>query len=289
MTVAEIKKIMTDAFIADPEVIAKYELESGKSFEDGFSPVSIESIWFFIVATAVWLSFQMFGQLKTDIEDTLNNRKAHTNKWYAMKALAFQYGYNLATNSDVYDNSMLTAEQVESSKIVKFAAALQPKDKSVLYIKVAAETSGRKHQLNNTQLTALTAYFDEISDAGVRYVIINAPADQMKLEIDIYYNPLLFDSDGKRLDGSDNTPVSSAIRNHISNLPFNGLYTNQALIDALQQVDGVDQAELKGAYSKYGTYTLFQKIDGRSIPYAGYYDITDSDLIINYIANEEYL
>lgn len=290
MTIAEVKKTMTDAFISDPEIIAKYELETGKTFDEQFSVVSLESILFFIVATAVWLSFQMFGQHKVDITDILYNNKAHKNQWYATMAKLFQYGHKLNPDTDTYDNSNLTDAEIEASRIVKFAAAMQPKDKSILYIKVATEVNGQKQPLSAAQLTALKAYLiDEVPDAGVRIEIINAPADAMRLEIDIYYNALVLDDTGKRLDGSGDTTIQDAIRNYLSNLSFNGLYSNQSLVDVLQNIEGVEQAELIAAYSRYGTYTEFQKINARSIPYAGYYAVADNNLVINFIANEEYI
>ena len=287
MTIAEIKKVMTDAFISEPEIIARYGLDAGKSFDEQFPTVSIESILFFVTATAVWISCQLFDRHKADVSEMLANNRAHTNRWYAMKARLFRYGYSLIPDTDTYDDAELTGEQVEASRVVKFAAAVQPQDRSVLYIKVATEApGGQKQPLSGEQLAALTAYLGEVADAGVRYVIVNEPADHLRLEMDIYYDPLLLDAGGRRLDGSGDTVIQDAIRYYISNLPFNGLYTNQALIDALQVIDGVGQAELKSVSSKYGAYVNFREINGRSIPYAGYYDIEDSDLIINFIANE---
>jgi hypothetical protein len=290
MTIAEVKKTMTDAFMADPVIIEKYEIKDGHTFDERFPAVTIESIWFFIVATAVWLSFQLFDQHKKDISETLYNNKAHKNQWYAMMAKRFQFGRTLVTDSDYYDNTGLAEAQIEASRIVKFAAAMQPKDKSILYVKIATEQNGVKQPLNNNQLIAFKSYLnEEVADAGVRIEIINAPADQMRLEIDIYYDALVLDSEGQRLDGMNTQPAQEAIRNYLSNLSFNGLYTNQSLIDVLQNVSGVEQAELISAASKYGTYTEFRPINARSVPHAGYYAITDENLILNFIAHEEYI
>ncbi len=231
-----------------------------------------------------------FNNANGYVTNVLYENKAHKNQWYATMAKLFQYGHKLNPDTDTYDNSNLTEAQIESSRIVKFAAAVQPKDKSILYIKVATEVNGQKQPLSAAQLTAFKAYLiDEVPDAGVRIEIINAPADAMRLEIDIYYNALVLDDTGKRLDGSGDTTIQDAIRNYLSNLSFNGLYTNQSLVDVLQTIEGVEQAELIAAYSRYGTYTEFQKINARSIPYAGYYAVADNNLIINFIANEEYI
>jgi hypothetical protein len=104
--------------------------------------------------------------------------------------------------------------------------------------------------------------------------------------MDIYYSPLVLDGEGKRLDGTKDTPIQNAIRDYISNLSFNGLYINQSLVDKLQQVEGVEIAELKEASSRYGTLANFLPINAKSIPHAGYYQISDSNMILNFIANE---
>lgn len=286
MTIAEIKSIMTGSFIANETIRAKYNLQNGKSFEDQFSTVSVENIIFYVVATCMILPFQMFEQFMVDLLALLRNNKAHTPRWYATRAKEFQFGYELAGDTDQYDNSALTPELIEASRIVKFAAGIEADDQSILFLKIAREVNGVKHPLTDVQLAAFSAYVDKYKDAGVRIKIVNAQGDDLRLVLDIYYDPLVLDSEGKRLDGTDNTPVQNAIRNYISNLSFNGYYTGQALIAALQDVQGVELADLKLAAARYGNYTEFKEIEARAIPYAGYYRIADHNLVLNMIANE---
>lgn len=286
MTIAEIKKQMTDAFIANETVKRLYNLQDGKSFEEQFSTVSLENIIFFIVATAMWLNAQLFDQHKVDVLAILRDNKAHTPNWYATRSKEFQFGHELIEGTDQYDNSALTDEQIQAVQVVKFAAAVEADDQSILFVKVATYNSDVKQPLNSAQLVAFTAYLGRIKDAGVRITIINSPADDLRLEMDIYYNPLILDNEGKRLDGTNDTPVQDAIRDYISNLSFNGLYINQSLVDKLQGVDGVEIAELQQASARYGAQVNYIPINARSRPYAGYYQITDKNLILNFIANE---
>lgn len=254
MTVVEVKKIMTDAWISNPAVREKYELQESDSFENSFSLVSIENILFYVVASAVWLSYRLFDRHKSEIEQILREQITGTAAWYAWKARQFQYGMPLVPEKDYYDNSGLTDEQSEQKRVVKHAAAAEAADKSILYIKVASGDDLERHKLNTSQLTAFEEYINTVSYAGVRIAVINQDGDEIQLEIDIYYDPLVLDSKGKMLDGTDKTPVQNAIRRYLNNLPFNGVYTNQALVDALQIVPGVGAVGLQSAASRYYPY-----------------------------------
>lgn len=288
-TIAEIKKTMTDAFISDPVIKEVYGLKVGLTFEDQFSAVSLENIFFSDVATAMWTNQQLFVQHKIDIAQLLNGQRAHTPNWYAHKAKEFQFGMELVSEADYYDNTGLSAEQIVEMQVVKYSAAVESLDKNILYLKVATDNNGIRQPLQPSQLTAFKNYLNSVQDAGVRISVINDQADDMKLTIDIYYDPQVLDESGKRLDGEADTPVQDAVRNYLNNLSFNGMYTNQALVDTLQMVQGVDVAELKNAASRYGAYTDFKPIDAREIAHAGYYKITDENLILNFKPNEEIL
>lgn len=288
-TIADIKKLMTDPYITNETVKQLYGLKDGLTFEDQFSAVSLENIIFDDVATALWVNQQLFEQHKTDISAILNEQMSGTANWYAWKAKQFQFGQELVFETDYYDNTGLTSEQISSRQVVKYAAAVESLDKSILYLKIATESNGNRQPLSAAQLTAFKNYLNAFQYAGVRIVVINDQPDHMKLTIDIYYNPQVLDETGKRLDGNANTPVQDAIRNYLKNLPFNGMYTNQALVDTLQTMDGVDISEIKFAASRYGVYTEFTEINAREIAHAGYYQISDANLILNFIPNEEIL
>lgn len=288
-TIADIKKLMTDPYITNEMVKQLYGLKDGLTFEDQFSAVSLENIIFDDVATALWVNQQLFEQHKIDISAILNEQMSGTANWYAWKAKQFQFGQELVFETDYYDNTGLTSEQIAGRQVVKYAAAVESLDKSILYLKIATESNGNRQPLSAAQLTAFKNYLNAYQYAGVRIVVINDQPDHMKLTIDIYYDPQVLDESGKRLDGNANTPVQDAIRNYLKNLPFNGMYTNQALVDTLQVLDGVDVAEIKFAASRYGAYTQFTEINAREIAHAGYYQISDANLILNFIPNEEIL
>lgn len=287
MTIEAIYNRMTEAFISDPVVIAKYELVEGKTFNEQFSAVSIERIMFYDIASSMFFNYQAFDQHAIDVNNILSQKRAHTPNWYAGMAVKFQYGHDLVEDTDTYDNSGLTEEQINDSRIVKFAAAVPSINKSILYIKVATGSNEAKKPLSENELTAFKAYIEQIQDAGVHIEIINAPADEMYIEMDVYFNPLILDKQGKRLDGSSDTPVQEVVKRYIHNLLFNGLYTNAKLIDMVQTVHGVEFPELKIAASRYGLYVNFKEIDAKEKAHAGYYTIKDENLRLRFLPYDQ--
>jgi len=272
-TIAQIKAEITTALMADETLAAKYGFTPGEAFDSVFSMVSIESIMFFIVATAMWTIESLFDIHKKEVSDLLNTKKPHRLKWYRDKALAFQMGRSLEPDADTY------AEVVDSEKAVKYASAVEYQGR--LYIKVAGGGDSDKQPLSEAVQTALTAYFSEIKDAGVVLEIVNAPADHMQLSMDIYYDPMVFAPSGLRLDTGEDA-VRAAIASYLQNLPFNGEYRNSALVDALQALDGVVIPELRlsmtvcDADFKAATGVKpWAGIQAKSLPASGYYKIYD--------------
>jgi hypothetical protein len=122
-----------------------------------------------------------------------------------------------------------------------------------------------------------------VKDGGVKLIVDSLPPDSLKLDIDIFYDPLILNDQGQRIDGNANQPVPDAIRAYLKLLPFNGEYANTRLTDKMQSVDGVVLPVIKTAWAKYGLFS-FAIIDERYIPDAGYLRLDDANLTINWRA-----
>ncbi len=275
-TITVIKKEITDLFIQNETVIGLYGLDTSKNFEDQFSKVSVESILFFVVASAIWTLEILFDRHKAEVTALIDTSKPHRLLWYVQKTKAFQFGHALVTDSDVYDNTGVTDETIAAEQVVKYSAAVEQSGRIV--IKVAGNGLNGREPLTAEQEAALTAYLKEIKDAGVQVELINQAANAFTATIDIYYDPMILSASlGSLADGGN--PVLEAINDFIANLPFNGEYRNSALIDRLQSVPGVIIPELH-----------LSAIDGAQVmakatPAAGYMKIyNESDLVLNPIA-----
>lgn len=274
-TIAEIKKEMTDYFVANDTIRALYELNPEKGFEDQFSKVSLESILFYVVAVAMWTLEKLFDRHRQETADLIDELKPHSLRWYANKAKAFQFGRSLIIDTDRYDNTGLSDEQVREQQVVKYAAVVEKE--AIVYVKVATGAEGRRTQLTLEQLTALETYFREVKDAGVKLEVTNEPADLFDVDMDVYYDPQVFNATLNRLDGRGRA-VHDTIAAFVENLPFNGEYRNSALINALTALDGVVMVELNKATAGG------QSIPAWWVPYSGYFRVEKESLNIKAIA-----
>ena len=276
-TIEAIKKELTDYFVKKDTIQALYGLDPQKDFDSQFSSVSLESILFYIAAFCTWTLEKLFDRHKQEVMDLVTELKPHTRNWYRNKALAFQFGQALIPDTDTYDNTGLTAEEIEARRVVKYAAVVEVA--AVVYVKVAGGDDTDRHKLNDEEYTALYAYFKEVKDAGVALSVVNRDADRFGIDIDIYYNPQVFNSQLERLDGTGTT-VHDTIRDFVENLQFNGEYRNSALINALSEVEGVVLVDLHEATANG------EVIQAKYTPKSGYFKIDAENMNLNAIAYE---
>lgn len=271
---------MTSTFMNDSTLAEQYGFTVGASWSKTFSAVSIENLLLYIVAVAIWALEVLMDKHTQEIETYIAQMKPHSLRWYVRMAKAYRHGYPLIDGTDTYAD--MPEEDIEAAEVVKFAAASE--SDATVYIKVATEENGKKKPLTVEQLAGLREYLAEVKDAGVRVDITNERACKLKLQLDVYYNPMIIGSDGVNHLSSKNDIVE-AIRGYIENLPFNGEYRNSSLIDALQAVEGVEIPELNSASESYDGVN-FTAITAKAQPYSGYYEFDEDLITINYIAYE---
>ena len=249
------------------------------------SKVAEWRLWTFVVATCIWTLEKLQDLFRLETDDKIASLKPHSLRWYAGKAKAFQYGYNLVDETDYYNNEGIDEATVTDSKIVSYAAVVE--QIRGLRIKVAKNSGLDLGPLSSPELSAFVTYMGRVKDAGVKLLITSAAADSLKGVLDVYYNPLVINSVGGRNDGVSSDPVRDAIKTYLKNLPFNGVFLLQNLVDVLQLVDGVEVIDIKEMQATYGAlpYTAFRV---QYIPDAGYLRIyNDADLKLTFIPYSE--
>lgn len=258
---------------------------------DPKSKTSVWRLWLYIVSYAIWVLETLFDEHKAEVSDIILQQKPHSKTWYRNKARAFQYGFDLYDDTDVFNNENRTDEEIENSKIIKYAAVTEAVNESRIILKIAREDNGELAPIPAPEKESFDAYVDEFRDAGVIVTIINYLPDILRLNLKIYYDPLLLTSSGVAITGPNRgkKPVEIALQEYMKELDFDGQLILALLIDKLQKTEGVKIPHLVNAASSWidatgTTYATFENIAVRKIPVSGYFKIENFNNI-EYIAN----
>lgn len=208
----------------------------------------------------------LMDAFKGDVRETVARMRPHTVRWYQEMARLFMKDKTLPEGSDTYDTTGMTDEQIEEARVVKYAAVVE-QDGEVI-VKAAKGDEGARLPLDSDELTALQGYMDEVKDAGVRLLCISGVGERFACALTVFYDPAMTAE-------TVAAAVRAAIKGYVTSLPFNGLYTNMALVDAVQAVDGVKIAELTAATADGAPLTVC------AVPQYGYYNISDEDITVN--------
>ena len=238
-TVAEIKKQMTDAFMADATIREKYGLREGDTWSGSFSSVSLESIMFFIVAACCHVLEVVFEEYVKVVDDKVSMAVVASVPWYYKMAKAFQYGDSLVLNEDTQQYGYATID--EGKQVVKYAA-VRDRGTSV-QILVSGEKDGKPVALSNNVLMVFKEYMNRVKVAGVVLSIRSKNADKMVIRAKVYVDSLVINSDGTLIsDGSK--PVEEAINTYLANIVYGGTFNKTKLTNAILGVEGVSDVEI---------------------------------------------
>lgn len=272
-TIAQIKTELTEAFMTDSTLQAKYGFSEGDKFDSRFSKVSIENLLLYIVATAIWTLEKLMDSHTAEMTEYIAAMKPHSLRWYVEKAKAFHYGESLIPGTDKY---ALADDDEGVVMPVTFAACTE--SNATLYLKVAKRGP---EPLTDEEKSAFEAYMREIKDAGVRIDVTSQDGDYLRLDMTVFYNPLLITAEGEsKADGSKVAEL--AIKNYIENLPFNGEFRKNEMVDALQNTPGIVMVELGNVYHGEISSNI-KPVTAYCQPVSGYFKGDRAELNIQYV------
>lgn len=279
-TVAEIRQSITDAYVANMAAIG-YVVDVA-----AWSVTDLRRLFIDVVALCSYTLETLLDLHVQETDNKIKELKPHSPAWYAGKAKAFQYGFDLLPDSDQFDNTGYTESEIEASRIVKYSAVIEQADnygRLFLRMKIATDSGADLAPLSTGQLNAFKDYIKRVKDAGVKVQAESLPADLIRQQWRVYYDPLILSSTGSRIDGKAASPVHDAVKNYLKNLPFNGIYVPQYHTDEVQAVPGVVIAELDECEVKYGARP-YEQVQTKYTPDAGYLRFaSDDDLVIEFI------
>lgn len=266
-TLTEIQQEIIDAIQADDNL------------KDKLTSTSKTAIWrqiAYVVAASIWAMEKLFDAMKVEVSTELDTRQTHNLYWYANVAKAFQFGYSLPPDGDSYEVIDDAAQIVTQASVTD--------TNGTLIMKIAKELNGALVPLSDLEFVPFQQYIFRRKDAGVKIAFINTVGDDLRLVMNIFYDPLVLDQNGILLSDGVTEPAKVTIRNFIRNLPFDGEFIPAHLVDALQATEGIDIPDILTCDTKYATND-WQGVNGKVVPNAGYLNISDSNLTLNYIAN----
>lgn len=204
-------------------------------------------IWTYIYASAISLLEAFFDIFKAEIKEIAATSHYGTLPWWRKASLDFQYGYDLEW--DPIKMKFLYATTDADAKIIRRAASSEYPDTQEVVLKVA--------KLDGTPLTtpekeAFEIYAVNIAPAGINVTVISQVADDLKFDIEIFYNPLVMSPDGSLILEPSTFPAEDAILAHLNDLDFDGELVLTFLQDDLQMAEGIINPVIREAYSRIG-------------------------------------
>lgn len=281
-SVAEIKKTMTDAFMADATIREKYGLSVNDTFSSKFSSVSIENILFFIVAACCHVLEVLFDYHKADVEEKISMAVVASVPWYYKMALAFQYGDSLVLNERTQQYEYAS---IDDSKLVVKYAAVRDKGTSV-QILVSGDEGGNPVALSNDVLAVFKQYMNRVKVAGVILNITSKESDNVTVTATITIDPLVLNENGELLsDGSK--PVEEAITSYLKHIIYGGTFNKTKLVDVIQAVEGVVDVELKECKYKPANSSEWTVLSGNNYTgNSGSYIPVDLENSLTYVVQD---
>jgi len=220
--VEDIKKEMTDAFISNTTIKTVYGLQDGKTFDEQFAKVSLESIFFYIVAAAVWQLRFLFERYKKEVENRIKAAIPGTVAWYHNLVMSFEYN---------------------NSRVIEYCAVTE--DFPFLRIKVNTAGHGVLGA-ESDEMIALRSYLSKNKFAGTQINLTSAAPEVIEIKMTVWLSAAKYNSNGKIIGGEEK-PVEVAIDSYLANIIYSGTFYKSKVVDAVQLVDGVVDVELVSA------------------------------------------
>lgn len=280
-TIKDIKKSMTDQFVADPVIRQKYDLSGDVSFDDAFSSVSLESILFFIVASAIYVLEVLFESFKTDVDNKVSTAVLASIPWYHQICLEYQHGDELIF--DEATSQFRYASLDPSKQVVKFAAC-RDKGGGVLILVSGADSDGLPVALSNDILTSFRSYLNSRKPAGIIVDIYSYNPDEILLSVSIQYDNMVLNQDGSLISSPTVFPVEDAVTSYLQGIVYGGVFNKTRLIDAIQTARGVVDVKLIAVSAKPDTSDTFTTVSGNNYTaLSGAFKATDLKSSISYV------
>lgn len=255
-TLKQITTEIKEAFVSNETLRSAYGLDPMKTFDQQFSSVSIEAGIVAIVAFVAFVGESVVFNLKKEIDERITTQMYASLPWWHEQCLNFQYGHELVLNNETFAFGYEVID--EQAQIVKFASVRQQQDACTSLAVFVNKAD--KGALSGIELDVFERYIKKIAPAGIQVSVFSEEPDRIKVALQVVYNPLLLNSEGKSITGG-NYPVKEAIHSYADSISLAGQFNKNHLIDEVQRAEGVVDVVLESIYQAK-TGQVFEEVTG---------------------------
>ncbi len=211
------------------------------------SKVAVWRLIFFVISVSIWVHEKLFDKYALEVESRSKEIIPGPIIWYREISFNFQFGDSLLWIKEKYQYSIID----DLKKIIKRCSVIDRGGQ--VRIKVAKlDNNNQPVPLSYSQVTAFYSYINLVKMAGTNVEVINREADLLRINYDIYYNPLVLKQTGESIENPGVFPVKDSINTYIQDLPFDGVLNINRLTDRIQAIKGVIDPVITFSASKYG-------------------------------------
>jgi len=240
------------------------------------SKVAIWRLWAWTTAVAINVHENVWDLFRAEVETRAAEVPTGTPLWYYNEILKYQHGDALTWTGTQYVYDPVNP----ANRIIDVAAVIDAGFQ--VRIKLAKfNLAGDPEALSAGELSGAQGYINQIKFAGTATSVTSNPADDLKVNYFIKYDPLILQPDGSLISNPAVFPVLDAIQDKVKGLPFKGVLSLMELTDAVQLAAGVLDATLNSAEAKFGAL-LYTPINKEYLPEAGYMELDQGASVITY-------
>ena len=208
---------------------AEQAAQTGLSGLNSPSNSAIYSLWKYIVAAQMYFQEVLWDLYKADLELTISKAAVGSSQWFKDRLLKFQY---TATTPQVLTvGSDFSVNYAIIDPTLRIISRCSVKTTGVRTVLIKLAKSNPPVALSSTELSSAASYVDDISFAGIHYIVSSQNSDKIYINADIYY-------DGQYASVIQ-TNVIDAINTYLANIDFDGSVKLTSIVDAIQGVVGV--------------------------------------------------
>ena len=260
-TIQQIKAAMTQEFMADSVIRERYGITGDATFDGTFSAVSLENIWFSIVASAIWVLESIYDVFRADVDEKIAGAVVASIPWYHKISLEFQYGDSLVFDEKTQQFVYPTIDPTK--QVVKFAAC-RDVGGGVYVLAATADSAGNPVALSADVLSAFESYLKQRKPAGVILEVGSYNPDLVRVNMTVEYDPQVINASGQLIADTSIKPVEAAINDYLHGIVFGGVLNKTKLVDAVQAAPGVKDIVLGSVSVKSAISSAYETVVGNN-------------------------